>query len=57
MTEKQAKVKGAELDAKEQAITVKLSELREKMAVLETCRELIRMEKSTVYVAFVKAQK
>ena len=57
MTEKQARVKGAELDAKEQALTVELAEMREKMAALETKRERVRMERSTVYIAYTKAQK
>jgi hypothetical protein len=50
-------VKVAELDAKEQAVTMELAELREKQAALETKRERIRMERSTVYIAFTRAQK
>jgi hypothetical protein len=57
MTEKQARVKGAELDAKEQAVMVELAELREQQAALETKRERIRMERATVYIAYTRAQK
>lgn len=57
MTEKQARVKGAELDAKEQAVSVEISALRETLAALETKRERIRMERATVYIAYAKASK
>jgi hypothetical protein len=50
-------VKGAELDAKEQAVMVELAELREQQAALETKRERIRMERATVYIAYTRAQK
>jgi len=56
MTEKEAKVKCAELDGAEQSVTVEIAEARERVAVLETKRERIRMERATAYVEYTKAQ-
>jgi hypothetical protein len=50
-------VKGAELDAKEQAVCVEIAEFREKLAALETKRERIRLERQNVVIAFTKAAK
>ena len=57
MTTKQARVKGAELDAKEQAVCVEIAEFREKLAALETKRERIRLERQNVVITFTKAAK
>lgn len=57
MTEKQLRVKGAELDAKEQAVCVEIAALREKLTALETKRERIRMDRQIVYISYIKASK
>lgn len=57
MTDKQARVKIAELNAKEQAVSVEISTLRESLAALETKRECIRMDQANVYIAQASARK
>jgi hypothetical protein len=55
MTEKEAKIRCAELDKDEQDVTVEISLSREVVAALETKRERIRMQRYNVYLAMMKS--
>ncbi len=56
MTEKQARVRLAEIDAEEQAVTVDISKMRERLAKLETTREFVRQRRAEAWLVFVSAQ-
>ncbi|MDD5220552.1 MAG: hypothetical protein PHV11_08305 [Candidatus Bipolaricaulis sp.] len=53
--EKRAQIAMAELDVREQDVTVAIARQRERCAVLETRREEIRKDRASLYVKYVSA--